>query len=284
MGIPTAIANGRISVRSIKRYRKVRALMQYTLSHIDAFSMISAGDAQRMQFLGADPERMTVGGNAKFDVSDPLADPLAGQWAKDLFSIEADTPVFVAGSTRNPEEQMILEAFNRLRRSCPSAVLILAPRHIERTEQVCQWVASHGLEYQLRTRIDPASHPRRAPVVILDTMGELSKIYGIADMVFCGGSLVPKGGQNILEPAMWGKPVLYGPSMEDFAEAKEMIQSNGGGVLVRSVDEMADVATKWAQSPHDAKSVGEAARQAILPHGGAAAKHADVIRRTLDGS
>jgi 3-deoxy-D-manno-octulosonic-acid transferase len=283
MGVRTAIANGRISVRSIKRYRKVHALMRYTLSHVDAFSMISADDAGRLQSLGADPARMTVSGNAKFDISDPMTDRQAGQWAKNLLGVEADTPVFVAGSTRHPEEQMVLEAFVRLRRHCPKSVLILAPRHIERTEQVRQWVVSHGLECQLRTQIDPARHPRRSPVVILDTMGELPDIYGMADMVFCGGSLVPKGGQNILEPAMWGKPVIFGPSMEDFAEAKEMIQSNGGGIQVKNDKEMADVAIKWMQSPRIARSVGAAARQAVLPHGGAAAKHADVICRLLSG-
>lgn len=284
LGIPIAIANGRISVRSISRYMKVRSLMQYTLSHVDAFSMISAGDATRLQSLGADAQRMSIGGNAKFDVPDPFADPQAGQWARDLFGIDRHTPVFVAGSTRNPEEQTVLEAYIRLRHTCPSAVLILAPRHIERIEQVRQWVASHGLECQLRTQIDPTRQPRQAPVVILDTMGELSEIYGIADMVFCGGSLVPKGGQNILEPAMWGKPVIYGPSMEDFAEAKEIIQSNGGGILVRSADEMANVAIEWMQSPHLAGVVGKAAREAVLPHGGAAAKHADVITQLLDGA
>jgi len=284
LGIPIAIANGRISVRSIKKYRKVRALMQHTLSQVDAFSMISADDANRLQSIGADPERMTIGGNAKFDVSDPFTDPNAGQWANVLFDIDHQTPVFVAGSTRNPEEQVVLEAFARIRHHFPSAVLILAPRHLERTEQIRQWVASHGLGCQLRTQIDPSGDPRKAPVVILDTMGELSDIYGIADMVFCGGSLVPKGGQNILEPAMWGKPVIYGPSMEDFQEAKEMIQSNGGGMLVRNAGEMADVAIEWMQSPHLARSVGEAARQAVLPHGGAAAKHAEVICRLLEGA
>lgn len=281
MGIRTIIANGRISVRSIKRYQKVSALMRYTLSHVDAFSMISAADAKRLQSIGADPVRMSIGGNAKFDIADPMENQQAGQWAKKLFDVEDDACVFVAGSTRYPEEQMVLEAFVRFRRHCPGSVLILAPRHIERTEQVRQWVADHGLSCQLRSQIDPATNPRCAPVVILDTMGELSDIYGMADMVFCGGSLVPKGGQNILEPALWGKPVIFGPSMEDFAEATEMIQSNGGGVLVRNVEEMINVAIEWANSPHIARSVGEAARQAVLPHGGAAIKHADIISRLL---
>ncbi len=281
-GIPSAIANGRISIRSIKRYRKVSGLMQYVLSHVSAFSMISTADAKRLQSLGADPGRMAIGGNAKFDISDPLSDPHVGSWAGALFAPGGNSPVFVAGSTRNPEERMVLEAFVRLRESCPSALLILAPRHIERSKQVLQWTASLGLECQLRSQIDPVNRPRLAPVVILDTIGELFDVYGIADMVFCGGSLVPKGGQNILEPAMWGKPVMYGPFMEDFAEAKEMIHSNGGGVLVRNSKEMADVAVEWARSPHTAVSVGAAARRAVLPHGGAAGKHADVISRLLD--
>ena len=96
-------------------------------------------------------------------------------------------------------------------------------------------------------------------------------------MVFCGGSLVPKGGQNIMEPAMWAKPIMFGPSMEDFSDARQMIESLGGGVLIENADQMVDVALKWLQSPAMAQAVGRAARQAILPHGGAARKHAGVI-------
>lgn len=281
MGVRVAIVNGRISIRSIRKYLKVRSLMQYTLAHVDAFSMISAADAHRIQSLGADTDRITVNGNAKFDVPDPFKDPHARQKTADLYGVGAGTPVIVAGSTRNPEEPVIIDAFVRLRQKFPEAMLIIAPRHIERAAQICQWVTARGLDWQLRTQIDGSHQPRRAPVVILDTIGELSATYGIADMVFCGGSLVPKGGQNIMEPAIWAKPILYGPSMEDFADAKEMIESNGGGVMVHDAAEMAAVATEWLQSPAKAGAVGRAARQAILPHGGAAEKHAEVIGRLL---
>lgn len=281
MGVRTVIANGRISVRSIKRYHKVRSLMKYTLGHVDAFSMISKTDAQRMQSLGAAKERITVNGNAKFDVPDPLHDPHARQWAADLYGITAETFTIVAGSTRNPEEPVILEAFVRLRQQFPHTVLIIAPRHIERAGQIFQWVSDHGLECQLKTNLEGLQKSRSAPVVILDTIGELSATYGIANMVFCGGSLVPKGGQNIMEPAMWAKPVVYGPSMEDFENAKQMIQSNGGGVLVHDAAEIAAVACRWIQSPQKAQAVGMAARQAILPHGGASKKHARVISDVL---
>jgi 3-deoxy-D-manno-octulosonic-acid transferase len=283
-GARIVIANGRISSRSIRRYRKVRSLMRYTLSHVDAFSMISSKDAHRIQLLGAPAHRVGVNGNAKFDCPDPLVDMNAGRWAGRLYGVQSQTPVFVAGSTRNPEEQFILDAFIKIRSHHPGAVLIIAPRHIERTPQIAQWVADRGLRCQLRTTLDGVRQPRTAPVVILDTIGELSATYSVANMVFCGGSLVPKGGQNIMEPAMWGKPVCYGPSMDDFADARQMIQSSGGGVMVRNAEELAATVIQWLQHPRKAIAAGQAARQAILPHRGAAQKHADVICRLLADS
>jgi 3-deoxy-D-manno-octulosonic-acid transferase len=280
-GTRIAIANGRISARSIRRYRKVRSLMGYTLSHVDAFSMISRDDAQRIHSLGAPGDRLHVNGNAKFDSPDPLGDHALAGWAKQIYGITAGTKVFVAGSTRNPEEQVILDAFLTIRSRHPDTVLIIAPRHIERAAQVGQWVADRGLRYQLRTALDSTARPRTAPVVILDTMGELSATYSVANMVFCGGSLVPKGGQNILEPAMWGKPVLYGPSMEDFADARQVIQASGGGVMVASGDQLAAKVLQWLEFPLQAAIAGRAARQAILPHRGAAEKHAAVISSLL---
>jgi 3-deoxy-D-manno-octulosonic-acid transferase len=284
MGARIAVVNGRISLRSIRRYRKVRSLMRFTLSHVDAFSMISNEDAARIQSLGAPVERIEVNGNAKFDCSDPMVDTDTKNWAARLFDLEADAPVFVAGSTRNPEEQLILDAFIKVRAEHPETILIIAPRHIERSPQIAQWVAARGLRCQLRTALGSTQEPRTAPVIILDTIGELSATYSVADIVFCGGSLVPKGGQNIMEPAMWGKPVCYGPSMEDFADARQMIQAAGGGVMVRDAGEMAATVSQWLQCPHQAIAAGRAARQAILPHRGAAQKHADVICRLLAAS
>jgi 3-deoxy-D-manno-octulosonic-acid transferase len=281
MGVRVAIVNGRISARSIRKYRKFHSLMRYTLSRVDAFSMISGQDARRIQSLGAPADRIAVNGNAKFDCPDPTADPEIGRWAARLFGTEATTPVFVAGSTRHPEEQMILDAFVRIRSSHPDTLLIIAPRHIERVHQIAQWVAARGMDCRLRTSLDDASSPRSAPVVILDTIGELSATYSIADVVFCGGSLVPKGGQNIMEPAMWGKPVCYGPSMEDFADARRVIETNGGGVTVHNADELAAAVDRWLRHPAIAAATGRAARQSILPHRGAAEKHAEVISKLV---
>lgn len=281
-GARIAVVNGRISLRSISRYRKVKSLMREILSQIDAFSMISAEDADRIRSLGAPPDRITVNGNAKCDCPDPLGNTDAQQWAAALFNVKTETPVMVAGSTRNPEEQLVLDAFNKIRSRHPAAVLILAPRHIERAAQIVQWAAARGLECQLRTKLDANRQARTAPVVVLDTIGELLATYSVADVVYCGGSLVPKGGQNIMEPAMWGKPICYGPSMEDFADARRMIQAGGGGLLVRNAEEMAAVVMRWLQFPSRAKAAGLAARQAILKHRGAAQKHTDVICSLVD--
>jgi 3-deoxy-D-manno-octulosonic-acid transferase len=281
MGARVAMVNGRISVRSVRRYRKVRSLMRYTLSHVNAFSMISEQDARRIRSLGAPADRITVNGNAKFDCPDPRVDPGTTDWAARLYGVGPQTPVFVAGSTRHPEEQIILDAFLKIRAALPDTILIIAPRHIERTPQIVQWVTARGLGYQLRTTLDGTPQNRTAPVIILDTIGELSATYSVAGMVFCGGSLVPKGGQNIMEPAMWGKPVCFGPSMEDFADARRVIEESGGGVMVRSAGEVAATVIRWFQNPGQAEAAGRAARQAILPHRGAAEKHADVIGRLI---
>ncbi|RJQ85685.1 MAG: 3-deoxy-D-manno-octulosonic acid transferase [Desulfobacteraceae bacterium] len=283
MGIRTAVLNGRISVRTIHRYLRIRPLIRHTLSHIDAFSMISTSDALRIQSLGADERRIAVHGNAKFDGPDPMAggNP-AKTWAQALYGLQPDTPVFVAGSTRSGEEPIVLDAYRTLLRDFPRTVLILAPRHVTRTDQVEQWVKDKGLSCQRRTELDGKANRRAAPVVLLDTIGELADTYSVADLVFCGGSLVPKGGQNVLEPAVWGKPVMYGPSMEDFIDAQQLIERAGGGRTVLNADQMAAVAAGWLRHPQKAKQAGLAARRAILSHRGAARKHAEVIVRLLN--
>jgi 3-deoxy-D-manno-octulosonic-acid transferase len=281
MGIRVALLNGRISVRTIRRYQKIRPLMRHILSHLEALSMISEADALRIQSLGADTRRIEVHGNAKFDGPDPMrGGDRAIAWARALYALDPGTPVFVAGSTRDPEEPILLDAFLRLRRNFPQAVLIVAPRHIHRAPQIERWVREKGLTCQRRTELNGL--PRTAPVVVLDTIGELSDTYSVADIVFCGGSLVPKGGQNLLEPAVWAKPVMYGPSMEDFSDARQLIEKAGGGRTVADADQIAAVAADWLSRPEQASQAGNAARSAIHSHRGAARKHAGVIVRLLE--
>jgi 3-deoxy-D-manno-octulosonic-acid transferase len=281
MGVRTAIVNGRISVRTVAGYRRFASLMRQTLASVDAFSMISPQDAVRIASIGAPPRRITINGNAKFDGPDPMEGRDIRKGLMALLGIDRNTAVWVAGSTRYAEEPILLNAFDRVRNRFPDALMVIAPRHLERVGQIARWVASHGLTAQLRSEIDGVDRTRTAPVLILDTMGELSDIYSVASCVFCGGSLVPKGGQNILEPAIWGKPTLYGPSMEDFADAVQIVHLAGGGVLVKNAAEVAAAVERWFISPESASREGAAARKAILVHRGAAEQHAAVIADLL---
>lgn len=280
MGVRVAIVNGRISVRTIKAYRRIRPLMRHTLSHVDVFSMISHEDAERIQLLGAPADRIVVNGNAKFDGCALPVNAASEQWARALYNTGPDTPVIVAGSTRFPEEQMVLDAYLSIRRAFPKTVLILAPRHVTRCPQIEQWVSARGLVYQKRSHLS-GSNRRRAPIVILDSMGELAATYATASFVFCGGSLVPKGGQNLIEPAMWGKAVICGPSMEDFREAHACIQRAGGCVTVENTAALTTTALRWLEHPDKAAAAGRAARDTLREHRGAASRHAAVIEQLL---
>ena len=268
-GARVAIINGRISVRSINSYLRIKPLMRYTLSHVDVLSMISSPDAARIASLGADKRRIQINGNAKFDSPDPQVDGgQARRWAQRLFHLTDKSPVFVAGSTRHPEEKILLDAFARIVQTCPDAVLIIAPRHTSRIADIEEWVKTSGFSCQRRTQIDPQQCPRTAQVVLLDTIGELAATYSVSSFVFCGGSLVPKGGQNVLEPAMWSKPIMFGPSMEDFADARALIEKAGGGMTVHHAGEMADLALIWLGNPSKASTAGKAARRAVAPRCG----------------
>jgi len=280
MGIKTALVNGRISIRSIDRYMKIRPLMQDLLARMDAFSMIRETDARRISLMGAPADRIEIHGNAKFDIPTESLDSEKDRM-RTLYGISDKTPVFIAGSIRGEEDAMVLSAYARIVREVPKTVLILAPRHIERVRHIAQRVRAQGFSCQLRTELIGDGFPRRAQVVILDTIGELQSVYGIADVVFCGGSLVPTGGQNVLEAAVWGKPVLYGPSMEDFLDAKEILDQTGGGVQVKDIDELAGKALDLLKHPDQARVMGCLASQALALNRGAARGHADVIRNLL---
>ena len=282
VGVRTALLNGRISVRSIQRYLKIRPLIRHTLAHVDQFSMASDDDARRIRSLGAPAARVLVNGNAKFDRPEPSQDDRFPTWGRTVFGLNDETRVWVAGSTRHPEEQTLLDAFVKVHRAFPQTILIIAPRHIQRVAQIEQWVRQRGLQCQRRTALDGNLRPRTAGVVILDTMGELPATYSVASFVYCGGSLIPKGGQNLLEAVQWGKPVMCGPSMEDFIEAYQLLAAAGGVTTVHSCDDICATALEWLGHPQKALCAGQAGRQAILRHRGAARKHAAVIARLLD--
>lgn len=284
MRIKTAIVNGRISGRAIKRYRMIRPLMREVLGSMNAFSMIQEIDARRLREIGAPPEKIQVNGNAKYDLllreSDSRRPDQIRYWRK-IFGIRENEPVFLAGSTRHSEEEIILDAYQKVIRNAPNTILILAPRHLERTRDIEKHIKARGLNCQLRTCLENNGNNRTAPVAILDTMGELQSVYSIATVVFCGGSLLPLGGQNILEPAVWAKPVLYGPHMDDFLDAKSLLESTGGGIEVKDGNDLAEKVLFFINRPDQAQKTGNSARRAVEMNHGAAQKHAEVIYSLL---
>jgi len=281
MGIKTALINGRISVRSIKKYLKIKPLISATLNRIDAFSMISREDVQRITMIGAPKERISINGNAKYDLPPDQTLPDLKIKMENLFNLNGIKPVFLAGSTRNTEEEIILDAYVHILKSLPETILIIAPRHVERANQVKDLAKNLGLDSQLRTDFDGQHRLREAPVVIMDTIGELSTAYSIASIVFCGGSLVPLGGQNVLEPAVWEKPVLYGPFMDDFLDAKESLEQSGGGIQIRDGDELYKTALDLLLNPEKLNKIGKLANKAVVLNQGSALKHAEIIKQLL---
>jgi 3-deoxy-D-manno-octulosonic-acid transferase len=282
-GIRTALVNGRISVRSIKGYLRIKPLMQFTLAHVDAFSMICEADARRVELLGAPAQRVFVNGNAKYDALPFRPDRRAVEALRQQYGLSASEPVFLAGSTRHDEEAIILDAYEQVRKQLPELLLVIAPRHVERAPQIKRLIDTYGLPCQLRTELLQLGNARTAPVVIMDTMGELEITYGIASIVFCGGSLVPLGGQNILEAAAWGKPVLYGPSMDDFLEAQTLLENAQAGIQVQDGADLAVQVEYFLTHPHQAEAIGLRAQAAVRSTFGAATKHAAVIQNLTQG-
>jgi len=281
MGIKTALINGRISMRSVGGYLKFRPFFRKVLRNVDAFSMISDKDSARIRAMGADPNKIEVYGNAKYDLLVSLADPAMETQMQKTLNLKPASPVFVAGSTRGGEEAMVLDAYERIVNEFSDTVLIIAPRHIERTAEIRSLLERRGFRYQLRSEIDGGAAKRTEPVVIINTFGELFKLYSIGTVVFCGASLVPLGGQNPLEAAVWGKVVFYGPSMEDFLDAKAILEEVGAGIPVSSPEMLAEKVIWFLRHPETLKSCSGLAREAVIRNQNAADKHAQVIVRLV---
>jgi 3-deoxy-D-manno-octulosonic-acid transferase len=280
-GIRIAMINGRISPRSFAGYLRLRRLFKIILGKFDSFSMITEEDKRRIMAMGADPLKITVNGNAKYDLLPGLVNRSIEKNLRSLFNLCDDTPVLIAGSTRTGEEAMILEAYRQIAGQFPGTVLFIAPRHIDRAKDIASLLEKNQIEYQLRSGLKDGSTKRDKGVVIVDSFGELFGLYSIGTIIFCGGSLVPQGGQNPLEPAVWGKPVLYGPSMEDFLDAKALLEENDAGIQVSSPAMLAEKAIMLLRDKALLQGYGARAREAVLKNSKAAERHAAVIAGLL---
>ena len=277
----TMLANGRISDRSFPRYRKTRFFWTGVLDHLDVMSMIRVQDGERIISMGANPVQVFVNGNCKFDQAALWAEPALEKEMQALLGVNPQDRIFVAGSTHEGEEEAVLQAFLNLRRRYPAMILLLVPRHVDRIPKLEKLLLRNGVEdFIRRSRLDAAGLNGKR-VVLWDTFGELFKVYSVATIVFCGGSLVPRRGQNVLEPAAWGKLVFYGPSMEDFLDAHSLLQSVGAGIMVRNAEELAEQCLFFLDHPQELEKRGEAGREALLANRGATRRNAELALELL---
>jgi len=276
-GVKTVMINGRISSRSYPRYRLARPFFKRVLANVDCFCMQSEESARRMIDLGADASRVTVTGSLKFDsLETPTATPHARPRLLRFFRMSPSRPVIVAGSTFRGEEAAVLRALSRVKKTMPAAVAILAPRQPERFPEAERIARDAGFATIRRSELPIDAEPR-ADVIVLDSIGELAQLYQLATVVFVGGSLVDHGGHNILEPAVVGKPIVFGPHMQNFKEIAELFVANGAAVCVQSDRELDDELLALLTDPVRRARMGAAARALVDANRGAKDKTLSAI-------
>ncbi|TLM66192.1 MAG: 3-deoxy-D-manno-octulosonic acid transferase [Deltaproteobacteria bacterium] len=283
-GIPVVLVNGRISDRSLPRYRMGGKLLKSILAGIPAFCMQTALDARRIRLLGATPEQIVVTGNLKFDMPEPPAATLARAELLARFRLPAGSLVWVAGSTHAGEERMVAEVYRQLLEIQPNLFLILVPRRPERARQVAEELARLNLRHLLRTTLDEAT-PTMGPgeVLLVDTIGEMLTFYALADIVFVGGSLIPAGGHNILEASLLSKPVVHGPHMQNFKEIANLIRKAQGGLAVADRDDLYHQMRLLVENPAERERLGKNGYNLLQQNRGATERTLAVIGRYLNG-
>jgi 3-deoxy-D-manno-octulosonic-acid transferase len=301
--IPVLFISGRISDRSFERYQRfmrlfgffLRPFLKDALSKASGFLMQSEKDAERIRALGTPADRVRVSGNLKYDFELPAATPLS-IWLEEEAKRRGRSPVIVAGSVVATEEPHVLIAFGTLQGEYPKALLVLAPRKPERFDSAAEFIDESHRKFIRRSKLAIPGPYRAAggsengtisedvTVVLVDSIGELASLYRVADGVFVGGSLVPSGGHNILEPAAFGKIPVFGPSMENFAEIASRFVAAGAAVQVESPE---DVGVAWIgffRNPERMNKMGETARNLVEGSRGAADRAFAEIGKLLDGA
>ncbi len=303
--IPVVFVSGRISDRSFARYQSylgvhgffLRPFLKSALSNASAFLMQSEKDAQRIRALGAPADRVHVSGNLKYDLELPVPTPLSNWFASEI-KRSGRSPIIVAGSVVATEEPHALIAFGTLQGEYPKALLVLAPRKPECFDSAAEFIDESHRKFIRRSKLaipplgqlhdgqrsENSAIPDDVTVLLLDSIGELASLYGLADGAFVGGSLVSSGGHNILEPAAFGKIPVFGPSMENFSEIAARFVAAGAAVQVESPE---DVGVAWIQlfrDPARMKKMGETAEQLVASSRGAADRALAEIAKHLDGA
>ena len=312
-GIPLALINGRIGEQSFKGYSRAKPLLRHVLSCFDVLAVQNDTYAERLRTLGAPADRVTVTGNIKFDGAESNRDNPRTNELRRAFGLAPHEQVFIAGSTQEPEETYALETWSALRNEFPSLRLILVPRHKERFEAVANLVLQRGLPLHRRSLVGwdkfassagppmartgysqdggPAleaslSNPTggQSPILLLDTLGELSACWGLADIAFVGGSLTNRGGQNMLEPGGYGAAVLFGPNTWNFRDITETLLSLNAARVVTGSAELTEAVRALLLNPAEARRMSQAAREFVASQRGATRHTVALLSSLIDVS
>jgi 3-deoxy-D-manno-octulosonic-acid transferase len=282
-GVRLALVNARLSDHSLRKFIKYR---RYLIDIINLYDVIAAGslpDLHRFQRLGIAPARLHLTGNLKYDrlLQDRdetrLRDFRNFLYRPEVKPEKAGGPVWLAASTHPGEDEVVADAYEELLGPYPALQLLLAPRHPQRAPDLAQLLFRRGHPCQFWSRLKSGQETRRHPVVILDTIGDLFTLYGLADVTFVGGSLVAHGGQNILEPAAWGRAPIYGPHLENFLWAQHILETAGAGIMVTDAASLAKALRHLLDHPEIRAEMGSQAQGALIPHQGAARRQAELI-------
>ncbi len=276
--IPLSLINGRISDHSYKRYQLVHIWVKHVLNQFDHVLVQTNEDQKRFEGLGLDSNKCQVTGNIKFDAAN-LKKPSAIEIdeIKQIYGVEQTDLILVAGSTHGNEEKICAEIYQELSKKFYTLRLILAPRHLTRVKEIEKNLTKLGLNYTLRSKLGKRN--ARSPIILLDTIGELYKVYGLANIVYVGRSLSGFGGQNPLEPAIFAKPILFGPHMENFRQAAGELLKLRGAFCVSDKTELEEKITDLLHHPDQAIQTGQQAASIFTTHHGASQRTWQAIKK-----
>ena len=276
--IPVLLANGRLSEKSASAYRKIQPLVKPMLAQLTAVAAQHSDDGERFVDLGLAENRLTVTGNIKFDLS---LDQVVREKARQLQSewrCETERPILLVASTHRGEDEIILKAFAQIKTQIENLLLVLVPRHPERFNQVAELCTSAGFNLARRSFADRVEG---ADILLGDTMGELMTFFGACDIAFVGGSLVPSGGHNMIEPAAWGVPIITGPHLFNFSEASQLLIEGNAMQVCQSAEQMAEQVVELLQNQPRRAEMGSAAQRIADANRGALDKLLRVIEKTI---
>ena len=267
--IPVVIFNGRISEKSFRGYLLLKSFFKRCMKDISLFLMQTGEDRSRIIEIGAPPERTGVAGNIKFDQVFPSLTREATVGLSGSLGLQGKETILIAGSTHQGEEEIFIQLFKDLRKAHPHLILILAPRHLDRLDEVEKLLRNEGLSWKRRASLSGQDRKEISGVILLDTMGELMRFYSLGTLVFIGGSLVPIGGHNPLEPLFFKKCVLFGPHMFNFLEISRHLIAEGGAILVKDKEGLSSQLKRLLSDEKARNEVGENGFRFVQKHRGA---------------